>query len=143
MPLHSTLYYQCSVILFYLTILPSDIVGASWLRRRPPCHPNECLRCSQDRRRKLRRITFSAATKSVLCCLSTLFQNFAPYCIRTSALSFPFRGLEHCRPNDQCLILPEHVARPLPLSSPLQKNTIQIPLNGTRGYNGQWYLNGI
>ena len=25
----------------------------------------------------------------------------------------------------------------------LTKNTIQIPLNGTRGYNGQWYLNGI
>ena len=23
------------------------------------------------------------------------------------------------------------------------KNTIQIPLNGTREYNGQWYLNGI
>ena len=29
------------------------------------------------------------------------------------------------------------------ISLPLQKNTIQIPLNGTRGYNGQWYLNGI
>ena len=28
-------------------------------------------------------------------------------------------------------------------SYPLQKNTIQIPLNGTRGYNGQWYFNGI
>jgi len=27
--------------------------------------------------------------------------------------------------------------------SPLQKNTIQIPFNGPRGYNGQWYLNGI
>ena len=26
---------------------------------------------------------------------------------------------------------------------PLQKYTIQIPLNGPRGYNGQWYLNGI
>ena len=26
---------------------------------------------------------------------------------------------------------------------PPYKNTIQIPLNGTREYNGQWYLNGI
>ena len=25
----------------------------------------------------------------------------------------------------------------------LIKYTIQIPLNGPRGYNGQWYLNGI
>ena len=30
----------------------TDSAGASWLRRHPPCHPNECLRCSRDRRRR-------------------------------------------------------------------------------------------